>query len=104
MVLEVRGRHYQKTFLATMQDISQGGMALSTSQSLVVGDRFPVEFVLPDGRTTIACSCEVVWKRRLELQSGTTESIGVRFLDLGGEKLRPLDAWIQTALKETNRS
>jgi len=52
IVLEVKGKHFDKIFVAHADDLGTGGLRLSSSH-LQVGDRFPIEFVLPDLKTKI---------------------------------------------------
>ncbi len=59
-----------------------------------MGDRFPVEFVLPDNKTTVRCTSEVVWKKRYDRSGLDSEGIGVRFVDLEPEQKQILGEWI----------
>lgn len=101
MVLEVKGRHYDKVFLAYAENVSQGGLFFSSSHPLKVGDTFPVEFVLPDNVTTVACTCEVVWKKQYEVKEGISQGIGIKFLDLDEAKQRVIAAYVEERLKSS---
>ncbi len=91
MVLEVRGHHFDKVFLAYAEDLGLGGLRLTSSPALKIGDHFPVEFVLPDQITKINCTCEVVWRREAGAHS---EGVGVRFLDLTHQLKKVIGTWI----------
>jgi Tfp pilus assembly protein PilZ len=91
MVLEVKGKQFDKVFLAYAENLGLGGLRLSSSHPLKIGDHFPVEFILPDQITKIACTCEVVWR----YNSGSdSEGLGVRFLDLSQQLKKVIGTWI----------
>ena len=77
-----------------MRNISQGGAFLASRQSLKIGDRFPVEFVLPDNKTVVRCTSEVIWKKRYNRIGVASEGIGIRFVDLAPEQKKLLGEWI----------
>jgi len=95
MVLEVKGKHFEKVFVGYAENVSPGGLFLSAAQPMKVGDRFPVEFVLPDNVTTIRCLCEVVWKRRYDSKGTVTEGMGIRFVDLDQTKRKAITDWVK---------
>jgi len=94
LVLEVRGRHYNKIFIGYTENMSKDGFFLSAHQPLKAGDQFPVEFVLPDNTTTVSCTCEVVWTKKFKSRSVNSTGVGVRFLDLDESKKRVIDGWV----------
>lgn len=94
LVIEFKGEHSNKVFLAQTENISQGGLFFSSSQSLKIGDRFPIEFVLPDNKTVVSCTSEVVWKKNYDQSGLASEGIGIRFLDLDPDQKKILGDWI----------
>lgn len=94
LVLEVRGKHSNRIFIAQTENISQGGAFLSSRQSLEVGDRFPIEFVLPDNKTTVRCTSEVIWKKRYDNPGLSSEGLGIRFVDMEPSQKKVLGDWI----------
>jgi len=88
MVLEVKGQQFDKIFLAYAEEISLGGLRISSSHPLKIGDHFPVEFVLPDQLTKITCTGEVVWRHN------HSDGIGVRFIDLSQQLKKVIGTWI----------
>ena len=89
-VLEVKGKTFDKVFVAHADNLGAGGLLLSSSH-LKVGDKFPIEFVLPDLETKIECFGEVVWKKEM----GTASSgVGVRFVDLSNKAKDAIESWI----------
>lgn len=95
IVLEVKGKHYEKIFLGYAENIGTGGLFLSASQPMKVGDRFPVEFILPDNETKVRCTCEVVWKKRYDMRGMVTEGMGVKFVDLDQTKRKAIADWVK---------
>lgn len=103
LVLEVKGKKYNEVFLGYAQDLSLGGVFLKAANSFKTGERFPIEFVLPDNKTRIQCMGEVVWKTRLDQTNGLTEGMGLRFADLNSESREALDRWIEQRRGKTNK-
>lgn len=104
MVLEVKGKRSNKVFLAYAENISRGGLFLSSSQSLKIGDRFPIEFVLPDEKTKIRSTCEVVWKKRYDNMGLVSEGMGVRFVGIDASQKKIIDHWIEKGDKKKRPS
>lgn len=104
IVLEVKGKHSNKVFLAYAENISQGGLFLSSSQSLKIGDRFPIEFVLPDNKTTVRCTCEVAWKKKYDQNGVASEGVGVRFVDLDSSQKKIISGWVDQEDKKKRGS
>ena len=94
MVLEVRGEHGKRVFLGYAENISQGGLFVSAKMPLTVGERFPVEFVLPDNKTKVRCTCEVVWRRNYGKNDLISGGMGIKFVDLSTQAKQVIGAWI----------
>ena len=82
VIMEVKGKQGDRVFLAYANDISEGGLSLTTENRLKVGDRIPIEMMLPDNKTKVSCTGEVVWKREIMKDGIISQGVGVRFLDL----------------------
>lgn len=104
IVLEVKGKYSNKVFLAYAENISPGGLFLSSSQTLKVGDRFPIEFVLPDNKTKVRCTCEVAWKKKYDTDGIISEGVGVRFVDLASAQKKVISGWIDKEEKKKRGS
>ena len=100
-VLEVKWKRYNEVFLGQTENISLGGLFMSTNHTAHVGERFPVEFILPDRKTKVDCTGEVVWTRQYSSEGAGSEGIGVRFVDLDAKKIKVIEQWIQ---KQGNRT
>jgi len=99
LVLEVKGKGYDRIFLGYAENLSLGGLMMSTPKRLKPGDHFPVEFVLPDRKTTVSCTCEVVWKR--SSQPGVAPvGVGLRFTGVGPAARKVLDQWVRREGKQ----
>lgn len=95
MVLEIRGKHYDKIFVGYAENISSGGLFFSAANPPEVGTTFPVEFVLPDNRTMVRCLCRVVWQHQYDRASRPSVGVGVEFMDLDQSKRMLIDQWIK---------
>jgi uncharacterized protein (TIGR02266 family) len=98
MVLEVRGKSYDKIFVGYAENISRSGLFLSAANPPAVGSTFPVEFVLPDNRTLVQCTCRVVWQHRYTTSGRPSVGVGVEFLDLDTLKRSLIDQWVKRRL------
>ncbi len=104
IVLEVKGKYSNKVFLAYAENISQGGLFLSSAQTLKIGDRFPIEFILPDNKTKVRCTCEVTWKKKYDHNGIISEGVGVRFIDLPASQKKIISGWIDKEEKKKRGS
>ncbi len=104
MVLEVRGDHGKKVFLGYAENISLGGLFLSARKPLRVGERFPVEFILPDNKTTVQCLCEVVWRRSYGKNDLISGGMGIKFVDLNDKVRQIIGDWIHQEDKKKKKT
>ena len=95
MVLEIKGKHYDKIFIGYAENISRSGLCFSAANPPAVGTTFPVELVLPDNRTMVQCTCRVVWQRRVETTGRPSVGVGVEFVDLDQAKRQLIDQWVK---------
>jgi hypothetical protein len=94
VILEVKWKQYDRIFMGKAEDLGTGGMKLSTDETLQVGTRFPIEFVLPGDRTAIRCTGEVVWRKIYVDQGEGSEDAGIRFTDLEPKQMRTIERWL----------
>jgi uncharacterized protein (TIGR02266 family) len=99
LVLEVKGKGYERIFLGYAENLSLGGLMLSTPKRLKPGDQFPVEFVLPDRKTTVSCTCEVVWRQGHQ-PGAPPAGVGLRFVGVGSAARKVLDQWVRREGKQ----
>jgi uncharacterized protein (TIGR02266 family) len=93
-VLEVKWKQYDEVFIGQMRNISIGGLFMSAERPLHAGERFPIEFILPDKKTKVSCTGEVTWTRPYASEGSGSEGIGVRFLDINDRKMKAIGQWI----------
>ncbi len=103
-MLTSEGKHSNKVFVAYAENISQGGLFLASSHKLKVGDRFPIEFILPDNKTKVRCTCEVTWKKKYDTQGIISEGVGVRFVDMDPAQKKIISGWIDKEEKKKRGS
>ena len=94
MVLEVKGKHGSKIFFGYAENISQGGLFVSGKTTPSVGEKFPVEFILPDNKTKVRCTCEVVWKKQYGKKDLVFGGMGIKFVDLDQKVKKVVGKWI----------
>ncbi|MFI5304212.1 MAG: PilZ domain-containing protein [Nitrospiria bacterium] len=99
VVMEVKGRQANRLFLAYANDISEGGLSLTTENNLKVGDRIPIEMMLPDNKTRVSCTGEVVWKREIMKDGIISQGVGLRFIELEEGKKRAIERLSETGNK-----
>lgn len=85
----------QKTFFGYANNISRGGLFISTVNPREPGEEFIIEFTLT-GKTrhTFRCRCTVVWKRHFLKKSPAEPGMGLKFLDLNADDGDKLEAWV----------
>jgi hypothetical protein len=74
-------------------NISEGGMAISTSVSPNSGEKIHVQFTLPDHEVPFLAESDVCW--------GKPGQLGIRFLDLSREHKSVLQTWLSQKLEDT---
>ena len=73
-------------------NISEGGMALSTSVSLNAGEHVQVQFTIPDHKVPFVADSTICWLK--------TGLIGVRFVSLSPTRKSELQEWLSRKLEE----
>ncbi|MFQ5456168.1 MAG: PilZ domain-containing protein [Nitrospirota bacterium] len=87
LVLKIKGRHLDQVFFGYAQNISRDGLFVSSSNKFRIGERFPIEFLLPDNKTKVRCTCEVIWKKDYNNSKNIQpKGIGIKFVDLDNKK------------------
>jgi uncharacterized protein (TIGR02266 family) len=95
IVLEVKWKRYDEVFLGSSENISLGGLFLSMDGPVRVGERFPLEFILPDRKTKIACTGEVSWTRQYASEGSGSQGVGIKFVDLSSATMKALETWMK---------
>ncbi len=92
--LEIHGKTRDRFFVGYAENLSAGGFFLSARQALKVGDLFPVEFLLPDGKSKINCQCRVVWKRVQNTLGVLSEGVGIEFANISSTQRAVVRQWV----------
>ena len=77
------------------ENISSGGLFISTRDNVPLGTQFEMTFTLPNvGAVTVLC--EVRWQRLEDLNNAeSVPGLGVRFLNLDDKTSEAINAFIQ---------
>lgn len=96
IVQQVRTAEDRTTFFGYAHNISRGGLFVGATNPKEVGNRFQLEFGVPEPfNETLRCTAEVVWRRIWSRSSPLQPGMGVRFLDLPEEDAQTVDRWIK---------
>lgn len=74
------------------QDVSRGGIKVSTDDALLVGTRLEIELFLPDG-DSLTIDVRVAWIRELHGQGARYEA-GLEFLAMDEDRVERLERCI----------
>lgn len=83
-------------FFGYSKNISKSGMFIATTNSISPGEQLELTFQLPPPLTgSVACRCEVVWKRPIGTHLPFEPGMGIKFLDMPEEISAEINTWIQ---------
>lgn len=82
-------------------NLSAGGLFLTTSQELTLGQELNLEFLLPSTETPLYCSGRVAWLNRGEhrIRKDLDEGVGIEFTALSDESRRALRQFVMQSLR-----
>ena len=92
---EVRYQTEGVSVLASIRNISRGGMVISTDDPLREGEEVQLRFTLPGIARTFNVKARIVWSNPALGESWEPPGMGVEFLDLDEEGARVIDRFIQ---------
>ena len=94
--LEVTAQSGHQFFTGFSENISAGGLFVSTYQTLPVGSTFEISFKVPGVERTFEAECEVRWVREYNVTApDMVPGMGVRFVGLSPEDTQLLDQIIK---------
>jgi hypothetical protein len=73
-------------------NISEGGIALSTSVPLRLGEEVQIQFILPGSKVPFSVESKICWLK--------TDHFGLRFVSLSREHKSELQEWLSRKLEE----
>lgn len=83
-----------KVFFGYAKNISKAGIFIQTINPKKVGERFNVEFTLPQQEEIISCTVEVIWKRDYPQSQKHEPGMGLKFLDLSPDQAALIEEWV----------
>lgn len=88
----VRVLHGERDLAATSRNLSRGGMFIETDAPLPTATEVALEFGLPDGRSPLVPTAQVVWSG--EALDGSAHGMGLQFLALDRNSAERIDAFV----------
>jgi len=87
--------------IAMTENISVGGIFISTFMEYNIGDRFKVQFRIPwsSDLHEIEADVQVKWLRDHRLDSNILPGIGLEFVDINDKEKRAIEGYIEDFLK-----
>jgi uncharacterized protein (TIGR02266 family) len=96
VVRRVTGNERVQTLFGYADNISRGGLFISTENPREPGSQFELELDLPRPvARSVRVHCQVVWWRRRTPDAVHPPGMGLRFLDLPIHVADAIDAWAQ---------
>lgn len=94
-----KGGFIHEQFSVT-KDISAGGLAFFSDESLLVGSILELRIEVPDGEPPIECLAKVTRVYKAD-EKGRYNIIAISFLDISSAQRARLNRYVETKLKET---
>ena len=87
--------------MASIKNISGGGLCLLVNKKIELGQILQVEFVLPSDKTNIIAKCEVVWVDELgeESEGGYKYQLGIKFIEIDKQQQKAVNRFVVMRLK-----
>lgn len=103
-------RRHQRTLLKTSvslvsesnfytgftDNISEGGIFVSTFTVIAIGQRVALEFTLPDDGPPICTVAQVRWRRVYNVDSDLGPGLGLQFVNLDSNARERIEAFVAT--------
>ena len=86
--------------MASIKNISGGGLCLVASNKINLGQIIQVEFVLPLDKSNIIAKCEVVWVDKFAEPEGHYKyELGVKFVEIDKQQQKNINRFVVQRLK-----
>ncbi len=95
VILKVDYRDIDTFFTNFAENLSEGGMFISTSRPLKPGTTLFLEFLLPDSSLKVKTRGEVMWSRNNPKSDREKRGMGIRFEELSKEDRAKINIMIQ---------
>lgn len=94
--IEIAAQSGHQFFTGFTENISAGGLFVSTYQTMPLGSKFAINFTIPGIEYEFELQCEVRWVREYsEMTPHMTPGMGVRFLDMTPGEVQILNQLLQ---------
>ncbi len=100
VILRVDYRDIDTFFTSFAENLSEGGMFISTNRPLSPGTTLFLEFLLPDSSLKIKTRGEVMWSRKDPKSHVEKRGMGIRFEELSREDRAKINTMIQRMKQE----
>jgi len=95
VILRVDYRNVDKFFTSFAENLSEGGIFISTTNPLTPGTTLLLEFVLPDSSLKVRTRAEVMWSRKVPKSPGKKRGMGIKFEELSREDRAKINIMIE---------
>ena len=99
LILKVDYRDVDKFFTGFAENLSEGGMFISTSRPLQPGATLFLEFLLPDSSLKVKTRAEVMWSRKDPKSPREKRGMGLRFEELSRDDRAKINMMIERMKK-----
>lgn len=99
VILKVNYRDVDKFFTSFAENLSEGGMFISTTRPLRPGATLFLEFLLPDSSLKIRTRAEVMWSRKNPKSPRKKRGMGLKFEELSQEDKTKINIMIERMKK-----
>lgn len=93
LIKKVKVEQNGKVFFGYAKNISKRGLFIQSINPKDEGERFTIEFDLPDDNETFSCMAKVIWKRGYMPKARYEPGMGLEFIDLSKDLRDKLEAW-----------
>ncbi len=93
LITKVKVNQNGKVFFGYAKNISKTGLFIQSINPKDEGERFKIEFDLPDDNETFSCMARVIWKRGYMPKARYEPGMGLEFIDLARDLSDKLEAW-----------
>jgi len=95
VILKVDYRDVDTFFTSFAENLSEGGMFISTNRPLDPGTTLFVEFLLPDSSVTVKTRAEVTWSRKSPKSAEKKRGMGIKFEELSNQDKSRINVMVE---------
>jgi|YNPNPStandDraft_1061719.scaffolds.fasta_scaffold91311_2 uncharacterized protein (TIGR02266 family) len=95
-VVRMKVETNQDVFFGYANNISAGGLFISTVNPRDIGERFKLKFKLPGTTKEIVVTAEVVWKRTYSQSEEYEPGMGIKFVEISEEDAEAIRRFVNS--------